>query len=180
MRVMRFGARVAAGPRGGGVIAVPFDPDETWGAKAEHHVNGTVNGRRVRATIAPGDGGWAFLLGLSRMRDMGLAVGSTMLEGDEPDGELWAPRLLKRGQEFVPSIAQAQVKGVMACPRPRSFDNRPILGRIPGQNRLWIASGHGGRGMSIGPASARLVAEAIIAGDDTAIPPELSARRLTD
>ncbi len=107
-----------------------------------------------------------------------LAVGSTMLEGHEPDGELWAPRLLARGQQFVPSIAQAQIKGVMACARPRSFDNRPILGRVPGQDRLWIASGHGGRGMSLGPASARVVAEAIIAGDDAGIAPELSSSRL--
>ena len=107
-----------------------------------------------------------------------LAVGSTMLEGDEPDGDLWAPQLLKRGREFVPSIAEAQVKGVMACARPRSFDNRPILGPVPGQDRLWIASGHGGRGMSIGAASARLVAEAIVAGHHASIPSELSARRL--
>jgi glycine oxidase len=107
-----------------------------------------------------------------------LAVGSTMLEGDEPDGELWAPRLLDRGREFVPSIAQAQVKAVMACARPRSFDNRPILGPVTGQDRLWIAAGHGGRGMSTGAASGRLVAEAIVAGSDAEIPFELSSRRL--
>ncbi len=109
-----------------------------------------------------------------------LAVGSTMLEGDEPDNDLWAARLLKRGPEFVPSIAQATVRGVMACARPRSFDNRPIIGRVPGQERLWIAAGHGGRGMSTGPASARLVAEAIVAGGDSAIPSELSAARLAE
>jgi bacteriocin resistance YdeI/OmpD-like protein len=31
MRVQRFGARLAHGPRGGAVIVVPFDPDEVWG-----------------------------------------------------------------------------------------------------------------------------------------------------
>jgi Bacteriocin-protection, YdeI or OmpD-Associated/Domain of unknown function (DUF1905) len=86
MRVMRFGARVAAGPRGGGIIAVPFDPDEMWGAKAEHHVNGTVNGRRVRVTIAPGDGGWAFPLSPSRMRDTGFTVGSEVMCELKPEG----------------------------------------------------------------------------------------------
>jgi glycine/D-amino acid oxidase-like deaminating enzyme len=109
-----------------------------------------------------------------------LAVGSTMLEGEEPDTEPWVPRLLERGREFVPSIAQAQIKDVMACARPRAFDNRPILGRVPGQDRLWIAAGHGGRGMSTGAASARLVAQAILAGDDTPIPSDLSASRLAD
>jgi glycine oxidase len=109
-----------------------------------------------------------------------LAVGSTLLEGPEPRGGDWAPRLLERGTRFVPSVAEARVQGTLVCARPKSFDNRPILGRVPGAERLWIATGHGGRGMSLGPASGRVVAEAIIAGDDGAIPPELSARRLSD
>jgi len=108
-----------------------------------------------------------------------LAVGSTMIEGDEPDGSEWAPRLLEHGRRFVPSIADAQVKGTLVCARPKSFDNRPILGRVPGFERLWIATGHGGRGMSTGAASARLVAEAVMSGDESAIPAALSASRLS-
>ena len=48
MRVQRFSAIVAAGPRGSGVVVVPFDPDEVWGAKAAHPVGGTIDGRRFR------------------------------------------------------------------------------------------------------------------------------------
>jgi hypothetical protein len=62
MRVQRFDAHVDTGPGGRGVIAVPFDPDEAWGAKAEHPVIGTVNGRRVRGRITQGSQGWAFTL----------------------------------------------------------------------------------------------------------------------
>ena len=54
MRIQRFSARVTADPRGRAVIVVPFDPDEAWGAKAEHHVNGTVNGSRVRGDDCAG------------------------------------------------------------------------------------------------------------------------------
>jgi hypothetical protein len=86
MRVKRFGARIAADPRGHAVIAVPFDPDEAWGAKARHHVNGTVNGCRVRVTIAPGDSGWAFTLNPARMRDTGIAVGSEVIVELAPEG----------------------------------------------------------------------------------------------
>lgn len=43
-----------AGPRGRGVIAVPFNPDQTWGVKAEHPVGGTIDGSRVRGTLSPG------------------------------------------------------------------------------------------------------------------------------
>ena len=108
-----------------------------------------------------------------------LAVGSTLLAGPEPDASAWTARLLDRGTRFVPSVQQAQVRGTLVCARPKSFDNRPILGRVPGQDRLWIASGHGGRGMSLGTASGRLMAEAIMAGSDAAIPAELSAARLS-
>jgi glycine/D-amino acid oxidase-like deaminating enzyme len=107
-----------------------------------------------------------------------LAVGSTLLEGSEPDGSQWRPRLLERGVRFVPSIAHARVQGTLVCARPKSFDNRPILGRVPGAERLWVATGHGGRGMSTGAASARMVAEAVLSGDESGIPAGLSAARL--
>ena len=107
-----------------------------------------------------------------------LAVGSTMLE-DEPDARVWTRRLLDQGARFVPSIEQARVQDTLICARPKSFDARPILGRVPGQDRLWIASGHGGRGMSLGAASGRLMAEAIISGNDSEIAPALSAARLS-
>ena len=107
-----------------------------------------------------------------------LAVGSTMLDSEPPDPGAWSPRLLAQGTRFVPSIAVAKVRSTLVCARPRSFDNRPILGRVPGADRLWIASGHGGRGMSLGAASGRLLADAIVAGGDAAIPAELSAARL--
>lgn len=108
-----------------------------------------------------------------------LAVGSTLLDGPEPRGEDWTARLLDQGAGFVPSIERASVRSTLVCARPKSFDNRPILGRVPGEQRLWLASGHGGRGMSLGAASGRLMAEAIIAGSDSAIPAELSAARLS-
>jgi glycine/D-amino acid oxidase-like deaminating enzyme len=108
-----------------------------------------------------------------------LAVGSTLLGGPEPRGEEWAARLVQRGLRFVPSIAQAHFRGTLVCARPKSFDNRPILGRVPGEEHLWLASGHGGRGMSLGAASGRLMAEAILTADEAGIPPELSAARLS-
>jgi translation initiation factor IF-1 len=86
MRTQRFGAVVAAGPSGGAIIVIPFDPDEIWGAKAQHPVNGTVQGRRVRVTLSPGGGGWAFTLSPSRMRDMSLVVGDEVVVELAPEG----------------------------------------------------------------------------------------------
>jgi len=86
MRVQRFGAHVAAGPRGSAIIAVPFDPDGAWGAKAEHPVGGTINGRQVRGTVAPGGGGWSFTVTPMWLRDAGVAVGEDVIVELEPEG----------------------------------------------------------------------------------------------
>jgi translation initiation factor IF-1 len=86
MRTQRFGALVAAGPNGRAIIVVTFDPDEVWGAKPEHPVNGTVDGRRVRVTLSPGGSGWAFTLSPARMRDMGVVVGDEVIVELAPEG----------------------------------------------------------------------------------------------
>jgi translation initiation factor IF-1 len=86
MRTQRFGAVIAAGPGDRGIIVVPFDPDEVWGAKAEHRVHGTVGGRRVRVTLSPGGSGWAFALNSARMREMGVADGDEVTVELTPEG----------------------------------------------------------------------------------------------
>jgi hypothetical protein len=86
MRTQRFGAQVAAAPGGRAIVVVPFDPDEVWGAKAEHHVNGTVNGYRVRVRLAPGDGGWAFTLSPARVRGLGVVPGEEAHVELAPEG----------------------------------------------------------------------------------------------
>jgi hypothetical protein len=86
MRARRFSVRITANARGHAVITVPFDPDEARGAKAVHHVNGTVNGCRVRVTLAPGDTGWAFTLPPTRMQHTAIAVGSDAIVELAPEG----------------------------------------------------------------------------------------------
>jgi Domain of unknown function (DUF1905) len=54
MGSQRFRAVViAAGPRDSAVIMMPFDPDEEWGAKADHPVSGTIGGCRIRTRLVP-------------------------------------------------------------------------------------------------------------------------------
>ena len=86
MRIQRFGARVAAGSGGRAVIAIPFDPDQAWGAKAQHPVAGTINGRRVRGAIAPDGHGWTFTVTPMWMRDAGVAAGDDVLVELAPEG----------------------------------------------------------------------------------------------
>ncbi|WP_445147852.1 NAD(P)/FAD-dependent oxidoreductase [Baekduia sp. Peel2402] len=105
-----------------------------------------------------------------------LALGSTWLD-DEPDGISWIARLGAEAAAFWPPVTEAAITGVRVCARPHAFDGRPLLGRVAGHRTLWTATGHGGRGVSTGAATARLIAATIIAGDDRDVPPALRADR---
>ena len=89
------------------------------------------------------------------------ALGSTFLRG-QPDAEALAPLLRERGARFVPALADAPAGAVRACARPLSADGRPLLGRAPGRDDVFVAAGHGPWGISLGPASARLVADLVL------------------
>jgi glycine/D-amino acid oxidase-like deaminating enzyme len=101
------------------------------------------------------------------------AVGSTFLP-ERPDAAALAPLLLRRGARFVPALAHAGDYTARACPRPQSLDGRPLLGRLDGG--LYVATGHGAWGISLGPGSARLVADELL-DRGAAIPPALAASR---
>jgi D-hydroxyproline dehydrogenase subunit beta len=103
------------------------------------------------------------------------AVGSTFLP-HRPDAEALAPGLIERGARFVPGIATARRRGLRACARPVSADGRPLLGPLPGLQGVVVASGHGAWGVTLGPASARLVADGLL-GRPADIPPQLAAGR---
>jgi glycine/D-amino acid oxidase-like deaminating enzyme len=103
------------------------------------------------------------------------SLGSTFL-GQEPDPGAFVGSILSRGAGFVPAIAEAAVGGVRMCARPLSLDGRPLVGPVPGVEGLWIAAGHGPWGISTGPATGRLVADAIL-GRGEPLPAELDPAR---
>ena len=102
-------------------------------------------------------------------------VGSTFT-ADEPDPVAIAPYVLERGARYVPALAGASIEHVRACARPLAADGRPLLGAVPGVDGLHLVTGHGAWGVTLGPASARLVADEVLGAAD-AIPPELRAAR---
>jgi D-amino-acid dehydrogenase len=40
----------------------------------------------------------------------------------------------------------------------------PVLGPVPGHPGVWLATGHGAAGLTLGPFSAKLVVEAALEG----------------
>jgi D-amino-acid dehydrogenase len=89
------------------------------------------------------------------------ALGSTFLP-KRPDADALAPVLRERGARFVPALAATPIGAVRACARPLSADGLPLLGRAAGRDGAFVAAGHGPWGVSLGPASARLVADLVL------------------
>jgi glycine/D-amino acid oxidase-like deaminating enzyme len=89
------------------------------------------------------------------------SLGSTFLRR-EPDAAAIVPRLRERGARFVPALATTEIRGVRACARPLSADGLPLLGRAPGRDDVFVAAGHGPWGISLGPASGRLMADLVL------------------
>lgn len=59
--------------------------------------------------------------------------------------------------------------------RPYPPDGLPVIGRVPGRERLFAATGHGRMGITLAPVTGKLVADLVL---DGAAPPELEAFRI--
>ncbi|HEU4572064.1 MAG TPA: FAD-dependent oxidoreductase [Candidatus Limnocylindrales bacterium] len=103
------------------------------------------------------------------------SLGSTFL-ADEPDPRRLAPILVERARPFVPAAADARIVSVRACARPQSADGRPLVGRLPWLDGAIVAAGHGPWGISLGPATGRLVADLVL-GRSVEVPAALRADR---
>ena len=86
MGAQRFRTVIAAGPRDSAVIVVPFDPDEVWGAKAEHPVSGTIGRCRTRTRLVPAGRRWVLPLTSKRLISMGIAIGDEVTVELAPEG----------------------------------------------------------------------------------------------
>ena len=63
--------------------------------------------------------------------------------------------------------------------RPSFADSRPVIGRAPGQPGLWLAYGHSHWGLTLGPATGRLIAEMITGATPFCDPTPYAAERFS-
>jgi hypothetical protein len=99
MTAQTFEATVVTDKQRRVFIPLPFDPDEVWGIKREHHVAGTVNGMRVRAVIETLPDGRAIRIGPAWRRDCGVGPGDVVRAVLAPEGP-------QRG-DLAPDVAAA-------------------------------------------------------------------------
>lgn len=82
--------------------------------------------------------------------------------------------LIELGIGLVPALADAALERAWAGLRPGSGDGLPFLGLAPGFDNLLIAAGHFRAGITLSPATARLLTE-LITGKPPSIPLETFA-----
>jgi D-amino-acid dehydrogenase len=72
-------------------------------------------------------------------------------------------RILRQARELFPLGERADDKTWLGS-RPAFPDSRPVIGRAPGIAGLWLAVGHAHWGLTLGPATGRMIAE-MMAGE---------------
>lgn len=96
----------------------------------------------------------------------GMRVAGTM-EFRKPDDPLDGRRItaiVRSAREFMPGVDWSELSEAWVGPRPVTADGLPIIGRTNDAN-IFVAGGHGMWGMTLGPATGRLLAELIVTGE---------------
>ena len=73
-------------------------------------------------------------------------------------------RLLRMCHDLSPALASAKVLARQACYRPITRDGLPLIGRVPGVEGAYVATGHSVWGILNVPATGEAMAELIIDG----------------
>jgi glycine/D-amino acid oxidase-like deaminating enzyme len=101
------------------------------------------------------------LIGSSRQYDA---------EGCEVDHEILA-KMLARATEYLPSLGKLSATRVWTGHRAATPDKLPLIGPTAEHDRIWLASGHEGLGITTSLGTGRLIADLLL-GRQTEIPAE--------
>src|SRR5258705_6166858 len=71
---------------------------------------------------------------------------------------------------MLPAMADAQVAQQTACLRPVASDGLLVLGRVPGLDQVYVATGGARKGIPYGPAMARAIADLVLGRDPRGAP----------
>ena len=87
-----------------------------------------------------------------------LTTGVEFAARDAPPTPVQFERLMPAARELFALGEPVEAQPWLGA-RPCFADSRPVIGRTPGQAGLWLACGHSHWGLTLGPATGRLLAE---------------------
>ncbi len=68
-------------------------------------------------------------------------------------------------ERFIPGLSRLPVMNRWAGLRPKTVDDLPYIGRVPGKENMYIAAGHFRNGILLAPATACLIRDLIIGNE---------------
>ena len=80
-------------------------------------------------------------------------------------------RMLQRALEYMPGLGQLEITRCWTGHRAATPDKLPLIGPTPGNDKIWLATGHEGLGITTSLGTGRLLADLLL-GRATAIPAE--------
>ncbi|MGA7489934.1 MAG: FAD-dependent oxidoreductase [Xanthobacteraceae bacterium] len=105
-----------------------------------------------------------------------LTTGVEFAARDAPPTPVQLDRVLPAAQGLFPLGGRVEASPWMGS-RPCFPDSRPVIGRAPGQDGLWLAYGHAHWGLTLGPATGRLMAEMMTGATPFCDPAPYAAER---
>lgn len=70
--------------------------------------------------------------------------------------------VLGEALRVAPGLGEAEIGEIRVGLRPRTVDNLPVIGGVPGIEGIFLATGHGATGLQLGPYSGKLAAEWVL------------------
>lgn len=160
-------AVVALGPWSMDVLA-PLGYGFPLAVKRGYHMHyKAVGGAKLSRPVLDEEGGYVLTPMVGGMR---LTTGAEFARRDAPRTPVQVDWTEKLARDLFPLGARADHEPWMGA-RPIFPDSRPIIGRAPRHNNLWLAFGHQHLGFTLGPATGRLLAE-MMTGEETYVDPK--------
>lgn len=105
-----------------------------------------------------------------------LTTGVELAPPDAPANRVQINRCEARARELFPLGEPVESEPWLGL-RPAMPDMKPVIGDAPGHPGLWLAFGHAHHGLTLGPATGRLLAEMMTGGKPFADPRPFDIRR---
>ncbi|MBB3996306.1 NAD(P)/FAD-dependent oxidoreductase [Aureimonas pseudogalii] len=171
---LRAGAAVVAlGPQSG-ILARRFGSPVPLGIKRGYHRHYTPPpGRTLRHAVVDEDFGYVLA---PMRRGVRLTTGVEFAHPDAPADPTQIVRAERRAHEIFDLGTPVETTPWLGL-RPCLPDMRPVIGPAPGHPGLWFDFGHAHHGLTVGPASGRLLAEMMTGETPFADPAPFAATR---
>jgi len=101
--------------------------------------------------------------------DGGLRIAGTMeLSGiNERLDSRRVDAIRRNAEKYLPGVSQAGAGEEWVGMRPLTPDGLPLIGRVPGADNIYMATGHAMLGMTLAPATAAVIGELIMEGSSS-------------